>query len=236
MSSVAEIATLAHDWTMGDVERAARAAVTKHWRSSHLDYGDRHDAAWHAIVDLLYSWPYKDAPEFFDCLCAALRALDIEVDARRHHHGLTAAGEEAARFATYWLPVRLGRTDGFSDRICEHMALGDALAVLTSSEYQAIAALAAFDNAMQDAADHLGITYGTFAQRVSRARAKIKVVWFGDETPPQKKADDGTCRQGHDRAVHGVLDKSSGKWGCKVCRAANKRRRRRQLRELTVPA
>jgi hypothetical protein len=231
MGYVAETATLVHDYTMADVNRIARVAVSKHYRTAFMDRSDREDAAWHAIVIELYSRAFP--PSFFELLCCAMEALDREFTAARHHNGWQSSPEtkgkadrpelnRAPRFTQYWLP-RGEPSDGFSDRICDVMALADSLAVLTGDQYEAITTLAAFDNAAGPAADALGLKYHCFMYRVYSGREKIKAAWFGDETPVTAKPTGETCRVGHSRTEHGVR-RPDGIWECRACKRAAARR------------
>jgi len=227
MSTVAETATLAWGYTMADIERLANRAVGRHGLSHRMDYSDRHDVAWHAIVEELYTTPELPAP--YRLITAGLRALDREISDYRHHHGIITDGF-APKYERYWRPVTHPQTDGFTDRLIEVLALPAALSVLSPEQYEAIVTLAAFDNAMQDAADAVGMKYHGFYYRVQAARAKIKEVWFEEETPVGSKptaphSDAGTCRSGHPRAEHG-RQLPSGIWECRTCKNAAARRRR----------
>lgn len=221
MSVIAETAELVWGYTMADVDRAARVAVRKHDYSRSLDDEDRADCAWHAVVTELYS--RDDPPTFHDLLQAAFTALSREVSEHRRHHGITAEGM-APKFERYWLPVKFERTDGFSDRICETIALRDALGVLTGDQYEALSTLAAFDNAAGAAAEALGLKYHGFMYRVYSGREKIKAVWFDEETPVVSKATGDTCRVGHARGEHGRR-LPDGRWECVRCKRAASRRR-----------
>ncbi len=222
-ATVAEIATLVHGYTMADIDRCARVAVSKHTRSASLDREDREASAWHAIVVELYTC--EEPPSFYDLLRTAWAALDQDITDARHHYGWGADGDgNAPKFNRYWLPVKYERSDGFSDRICEAVALRDSLGVLTGDQYEAIATLAAYDNAAGDAAAALGLKYHGFMYRVYSAREKIKAVWFGDETPVASKKTGDTCRVGHARAEHGKL-RPDGMWECRRCKRNADRRR-----------
>ncbi|HEY0889649.1 MAG TPA: hypothetical protein VGE38_08575 [Nocardioides sp.] len=209
---------------MGDLNRMARMAVRRHGLSHSLDYDDRLATAWHGIVDELFVSP--EFPAQYRLVVAGLRELDKMVSEHRHHHGLADAGQPAPKFDRYWRPISKQRTDdGFSDHLLEILALPRVLSVLTPDQYEAIVTLAAFDNVVADAAAALGMKYHGFYYRVLSARAKIRAVWFDDETPPQAKKAGETCRSGHNRAEHGV-QKAAGVWECRRCKRSAERRRR----------
>lgn len=225
MTMVAETATLAWGYTMADVSRAARVATSKHFRSRSLDTTDREEAAWHGVVVELYHDQRREAPTFYELLSAGMRALDREVAAHQQHHGWERnKSQPAPKFQRYWLPVRSSPDDGFSDRICETMALADVLGALTNEQYEAIATLAAFNNDVAGAAAALGLKYHCFYYRVLSGRRKITAAWYDDETPVTSRPVGETCRVGHARADHG-RQLPDGRWQCRVCsRAANRRR------------
>lgn len=228
MSAVAETATVAHGYTMADLDRIAWRAVRKN-RSGALDPEDKHYAAWHGVIDELFAT--NDAPTPYELLVAGLKALDRAVQSEARHHGSpTFDGQDwhnAPRFSQYWLPVRQPQSDGFTDRLVEVVALPAALSVLSAEQYEAIVTLAAFDNDMQAAADAIGMKYHGAYYRVQSARKLIKEVWFEGETPagskPTSSDETGTCRSGHSRAEHGVRQ-PSGVWLCRMC-ARNFQRR-----------
>lgn len=234
--SVAQQATLVHGWTLADINRAAGIAVSKHRFSSAHDFEDRLDCAWHGVVVELYT--RADPPTFHELLRAGIDELNKELGEYRRHYGRPDEdGPTGPNFRKYWLPPQRQKhwcDDGFSDRLCEHLALRDALAVLTPDQYEALVALAAFDNHGPSAANALGLTLAQFRARVDRGRAAIKVVWFDDETPPirpPKGKDAKTCLHGHSRAEHGRQRPSDGAWTCRECDRANCRKRARKRRD-----
>lgn len=227
MTTIAETATLAHGYTMADIERIAWHAVGKHFYSATMDNSDRYDCAWHEIVLELYST--DDPPTVHELFRAAYGALNREVKAHQRHHGRPMDDHCAPNFNRYWLPIKYGRTDGFSERIVETMALYDALGMLSGDQYEALSTLAAFENAGKPAAEALGLKYSTFMQRVYAGREVIKQVWFGDETPPSRKVGQ-TCKSGHPRAEYGK-QRTNGVWECLQCRRLADRRASRRRRE-----
>lgn len=241
---IAATATLVHGYTLADVERAARISVAKHTFSmAYLNQEERYDAAYHAVVEHLYSCGCGRGPcrrnydvAFQDLLSAGIRGIDKELQADRRNDGRdTRTGGESAAFVKFWLPPRKSKhydDDGFTDQLCDRVALRAALAALTTEQYDVIAATAAFDNSGPDAASALGLTRDVYKKRLKRTRDAIREVWTGD-LPPARVVD--TCSRGHSRAEHGWQrqDGKYLKWQCRECsRAANRESlRRRRARE-----
>lgn len=223
MSMVAETATLAHGFTMADVEALTRTASWGSTRGRMLDASDRWDYAWHAIVEHLYTTEQR--PTNVELVRVGMNALQAVVAENLHHHGSNLhTFEVGPQFGKYWLPVA-GTGEDFTDRLIERMALPQVLGQLTAGEYEAIAALAVHGS-QPAAADALGITISAMSMRLRTARQRILTVWLEGETPPRvRKADlEKVCRNGHDRATHSDKDEQ-GNWRCRRCQRNGARRR-----------
>lgn len=222
MSTVAQIATLAHGYTMADVDDIARWALNVSWRTQNLSWSDRYDAAWFGIAERLYR-AGSPRPTRRDLLDAGLQALSATLDAEYRHHGIAKrSGQTAPHFAKYWLAV--GGSDDFTDRIVERLALPQVLAELTDLDYETFAALAAHGS-NQAAAAALGIKAQAFNARVSRARRRFAETWLDHETPPAPPDLTKTCKAGHPRDdTNGY---STGRqWVCRTCARASDRKRK----------
>lgn len=229
MTTVAEIATLAHGYTMAHVENIAWSAAH---RERWLDPEEAHDAAWHAVVLRLYDTS-EPPPTRLDLYTAALRATQTATRAHLRHHGYNPnTGEERPAFGRYWLPISGPKSD-FTDAICERLALPQVLSVLTPLQYEALATLAVHET-QADAAAALGVSADAFYNRIKHARARARAAWFDAESAPSRKIQraDGTeqCRSGHPRAEHGKKLKN-GDWQCLACRRSSSRRYRRAFIE-----
>jgi hypothetical protein len=212
---------------MADVQRAAEIAAHK---TSYmlLDHEERMDTAWHGVVEYLYACGCgigmcnrPAGVTFYDLLFAGMRAVSNAADDLARHHGRKGVDGDhyTPRFTQYWLPPRKDKyrdADGFSEHLCERLALRDVLGLLTGGQYEALVTLAAYDNAGVEAAEALGSNYKTFMNQVLNARKRIKEAWFEDETPPAPKKAGETCTSGHSRAEHGK-QRSTGKWACMKC-------------------
>ncbi|MCM0618780.1 hypothetical protein [Nocardioides bruguierae] len=226
-ASVAATATLVHDYTMDDVERIAWSAAHR-LRAPVLTLEDGHEAAWHGVVEHLYG--SEDCPHFHDLMNSAVAAVAAEIRAHHQNHGVNAdTGEVRPAFHKYWLPVMVPFAD-FTDTLVERMALPQVLGLLTDTEYEAIAALAAHGSG-RAAAAALGINDKAFYERVRKARAKAVAAWFDAEAPAPRstvRADgEVQCRAGHARSEHGYLTGSGDaqRWRCRACVNAAERRR-----------
>lgn len=249
MVTVAEIATLAHGYTMDDVDRMAGLAVSNTVaKVSHLDWDERRSSGWHAIVELLYCSHNK--PTARDLVAAGERAILRANEAERRHHGLSKRnpGQLAPRYLMFWSvdqpsdrPARMIRANGphvdadFTDRIVDRMALPTALGELTDVQYEALAALAAHDD-RERAAAALGISVVTFNRRLKSARRRFLAEWFAPETPRSlSRSEDartdpeGTCKSGHSRVEWGIRT-PSGRLRCRLCQRNVTRRRRARIR------
>jgi DNA-directed RNA polymerase specialized sigma24 family protein len=236
--TVSEIATVAHGYTMAEINRIARLAVTKHRFSQSLNWDDRLASAWHGVVVELCS--RRDPPTFTELLHCGIDQIRIDQDRRAQFLGRPDAdGQSSPNFIRYWgerpsllRPMSTKRTtfdDGFSERLCENLSLKSVLSVLSGTQYEALVTLAAFDNDYRAAADSLGLTLTALRSRVDKGRAAVKQAWFDEETPPARRAG-VTCKSGHLRAEWG-RKKESGSWECRKCTRISNRKRAREQRE-----
>jgi hypothetical protein len=242
-ATIAETATLTHGYTMRDVENAARTAVRKCpiWVDLH-SREEREEAAWLGIVEFLYECgcakghcTRQREVGFLELVHAGFTAIYALVREGHRDLGMRGDGEQMPNFQKYWLPVRRQKgqgSDGFSDQICDRLVLREALAVLTPMQYEAVAALAAFNNGVL-AAKALGITHGAFCKRLDKARRKVKQVWVEDEWSASARIE-GTCKRGHPRAVYSNMVRSHAKsgtsWNCEECGRIRERERGRVRR------
>lgn len=240
MGLVAEIAELRWGYTMADLERLTWTAVRRRTTSLVLDLEDRYETAWHGIVVALYD--SHEPPTRWDLIHAGMREVDHAADEQLREHGKDMRrSRPLTGYVKYWLPIKHGQTDGFSDHLVEVMALPAALSVLTAAQYEAITALAAHDNDGLAAAASLGLTRVAFAQRLSTGRKRVKEVWFEGETVRSgvSGVSGEACRSGHSRAEFGVrVDRGPERggvgWDCTRCRRNKSRRRRARSTDLNA--
>jgi hypothetical protein len=233
LSIVGETATLAHGYTMADIEALTRRALVASRQSRFsLDASDRWDYAWHAIVEELYS--SEQAPDPRDLVRTAGRALATAVKDDMHHRGIDHNTYAPAPFALkYWIPPTVAATDGFTERLIEHTALFQILGQLSGAQYEAVAALAVHGNA-RAAAAAIGLSEGGLHKRLGSARSRFLELWFEHETPPSRPIAPGFCRAGHALAEHGC-DASDGRRRCGLCARNNSRRHRARVGQPQAP-
>jgi DNA-directed RNA polymerase specialized sigma24 family protein len=225
MSTVAEIAELAHGYSMARVDDIAKYSVRSYPRSlAVLGYEDRYDTAYLAVVEHLYS--VQEVPDWRDLRNAAHDALRDACGAWYQSHGVNdMTMEQRPSFHQYWLPVVAGLSD-FTDRVAERLALPQVLATLTPAHYEALAALAVHGSNTAAAAA-IGIKPAVFNNRIQKARQAAIAAWFDHEQPPKKPDRATACKQGHLWSEHGV-ENPDGTKRCRLCcreRSRNTRRR-----------
>ncbi|MBS2939593.1 hypothetical protein KDN32_17780 [Nocardioides sp. J2M5] len=223
MSLIAETATLAHGFTMADVEKLTRRSLFLARPSSALTHSERHETAWFRIVELIYS--SADRPEEYDLARAGADAVHRAVQDTWRFNGRDPRERRAMpAFERYWVNIR--SNEDFTDGIAERLSLPAVLSSLTPLEYEAVAALAAHGSSVA-AARALGVTSRAFGKRVAKARAKILPLWYAPETArattTRKRPDTEHCTVGHDLGEHGRVTPS----GYTVCRRCERNEKRR---------
>jgi hypothetical protein len=236
MSMLAETATLAHGFTMAEIERIARSAAYIK-ASRNLDDSDAYEAAWYGVVERLYANPER--PEKQELIWAGIRAIEYVVYSDMSTHGVTRTHYEAApNFLRYWgvpqtqpehqsvhLPIR-GFVD-FTDGVVERMALPQVLGLLTAVEYEAVATLAAHSS-VTAAARALNVNRNALAARLDSARRRILAVWLAPETPVTRPraGDEARCTNGHLREGNTVTYTYATQTirRCRLCARSSSRR------------
>lgn len=213
-ATVAETATLVHDFTMAEVQRIARYCAN-YGDGRNLDASDRYDCAWFGVVEHLYA--AVERPTGNELIVAGRKAVRQLYNDHLRHHGIDKNTlNPAPNFAKFWFPPSPPE-DGFSEKMIERLALPQVLSKLTPIEYQAITTLA-IHGSREGAAAALGIPMGTFNDRIIRARDRIARLWMAPETVPKRRPriSEEACRSGHARAEHGYKT-NAGKWACRIC-------------------
>ena len=101
MTNIAETAELVWGYSMADINRIARIAVSKHRYSHALDWDDRLAAAWHGIVVELYG--RSDPPTFTELLHCGIDEIGRDHAARNQLLGRpNADGQSSVSFVRYW--------------------------------------------------------------------------------------------------------------------------------------
>lgn len=181
---------LRHDYTLADMDRLTRVAVSSVGRLAS-DARDRYDTAWCAIVEHLYS--VEDPPVPRDLIWVGRTAIYDEIRDYRHHHGFFKSDWQCGpgsspAFWRYWWPVTWA-VPSRENVIVEQLALHQILAVMSPRRREAIFALATFDT-YERAATALGISYRAFIIRLNHARADFRALWHEGEAPSRMWGSD----------------------------------------------
>ncbi|MDI6908633.1 hypothetical protein [Nocardioides sp.] len=236
--SIAQTATLAHGYTMDDLNRATGTAVRQSRGGRALDYvtpNHRWDCAWFGVVEHLYA--SEGPPEFFDLVDAGRRAIRAAAEDDARERGVLKSNRPnpGRRYSLrsghmkYWINDNRTKSADFTERTVERLALPQVLALLSEIEYEAIAAMAVHGT-QSAAAAALGLGHSAFETRLYRARERILRAWLEGETPWSLRNVDLNyeCRAGHLRTEHGFRLNGDGPWRCRACiRNAGRRRKAR---------
>lgn len=191
-----------HGYTLDDAYRIARYVVRTNMWHRAMDTPDRLEAAWYAVVELLYS--ADQAPSGNDLIWAGNRAIDRLVRDEYHSHGVPGrdwmAGKcSAPNFQRYWWLSMLP-APSCENRVVERQALRQIWPRLTPRQRDALTALASTGD-YQLAAGAMGVTLGTFNVQISKARKVFFALWHEGESPSRVW---GTDRRIGSRAVGSV--------------------------------
>lgn len=174
---------LRHGYTLDDIERLSRIAVNMAWPRA-MDYRDRYDAAWHAVVEMLYD--SEDPPSERDLKFVGA----VAVNRLAQDHGQTwgidrrnpDAGYEGMRgFQRYWF-FNSGPTPSPENSVVDRVALNQIWPRLSPTHQQVLLAMAAHGDHVA-AADAVGKTYTTFTTHLNNARRSFRQLWHEHETP-----------------------------------------------------
>jgi len=176
-----ELDALRGGWTLRDIDRLAKAVVSNNrtwWPAGDRD--DLYAAAWHGIVERLYS--AEDEPTRIDLMEAGRNALAQDVKATMRHHGArTDSSNNGQKYAMYW--EWAGRTTPSPEQgIVERVALEQILTALTPRQREAFSALAATGD-YPEAALLLDIADQTYRSLLGRARGAFRGLWHEGELP-----------------------------------------------------
>jgi hypothetical protein len=193
---------LPHGWTLQDLARIARNAVSAQ-RGMILDWVEGRDVAASAMVEKLYAAPESTRDDLF---FAARNAVNSANKLEISHCGLWTAPHRSGRegqsrnFATYWYghDVLIGQ---FEDRVVDRIAALQVWSGLSERERQTLRALMT-EGTYEGAATLLGISHTAWKTRLSLARRHARELWHWPEEPSRQWALDRRVDNG--RAVHGT--------------------------------
>jgi hypothetical protein len=167
-------------WTLPDLDKLARAVVSNNrawWPAGDRD--DLYAAAWHGIVEHLYT--ADSQPRRTELMESGRRALAQDVKAAMRHHGARRdSTNNGTKYATYW--EWAGRAVPSPEaRIVEDMALWQILPALTARQRAAVEVLAAAGD-YDEAARLFGSPSGLKSQ-LMKGRRRFRELWHEGEAP-----------------------------------------------------
>lgn len=170
-----------YGWTLAALDQLARTVVSnnRHWWPAG-DRDDQYAAAWHGIVEALYTADTQ--PSRIDLLEAGRRALADDVRAAIRHHGARRdTSNNGAKYATYWQWA--GRSIPSPEAaIVERLALEQIIPALTPRQREAVDALAAAGD-YEQAARLFGTTQAGLKTQLMHGRRRFRELWHEGETP-----------------------------------------------------
>lgn len=173
--------TIRYGWTLHTLDQLARAVVNNNrtwWPAGDRD--DQYAAAWHGIVEHLYTCDVE--PRRSELMEAGRNALANDVrDTMRHHGARRDSSNTGQKHAMYW--EWAGRAVPSPENgIVELLALDQILTALTPRQRQAFHTLAA-TGSYAEAARLLDIEPQTFRSLLGRARGAFRELWHEGEVP-----------------------------------------------------
>ncbi|MGW7001334.1 RNA polymerase sigma factor [Streptomyces sp. NPDC054933] len=170
-----------YGWTLRDLDQFARAVVSNNrtwWPAGDRD--DLYAAAWHGIVEHLYTADTE--PRRSGLMEAGRRALAGDVrDTMRHHGARRDSSNNGAKFSLYW--SWYSRTVHNHDtEVVERVALTEILATLTPGQRRALEVLAAGET-YERAAQLFGTSPAGLKSQLMKGRRRFRELWHEGETP-----------------------------------------------------
>jgi hypothetical protein len=172
--------TIRYGWTLRTLDTLARAVVSNNrtwWPAG--DREDLYSAAWHGIVEHLYTADTE--PRRSELMEAGRQALARDVKDNMRHHGARRDGtNNGLKYAMYW--EWAGRaTPSPETGIVERLALEQILPTLTPGQLAALHALAATGD-YAEAARLVGSPTGLKSQ-LMHGRRRFRALWHEGEIP-----------------------------------------------------
>jgi hypothetical protein len=188
---------LRHGYTLSQVRAMSLALVNRQTWYQSVDFDQRLEVAWHAIIEHIYA--AGEPPAIPDVFRAAERAVGRDVDQMHRFHGRNTHDRYAgttAGFERYWRTTA-GLSPDHENTVTERVAAAQILPRLRPLNQQAIAALTDCED-YGLAAQALGISRHHFTGRISVARREFLRLWHEGETPSRPWAHDwrGTTADG----------------------------------------
>lgn len=168
-------------WSLADLDRLARTVVSNNrtwWPAGDRD--DLYAAAWHGIVERLYT--ADEEPGRIDLMEAGRAALADDVRSTMRHHGARRdTSNNGAHYATYWQWA--GRAVPSPEAaIVERAALWQILPALTPGQLAAVHALATAGD-YEEAARLFGASQTGLKSQLMKGRRRFRELWHEGEMP-----------------------------------------------------
>ena len=181
---------LRHGYTVSQVRALSLAVVTRQTWYQSVDFDQRLEVAWHAIIEHLYT--ASEPPAMPEVARAAEYAVSQDVQQMHRFYGRNTqnryAGTATAGFERYWRTTA-GLSPGHETTVTDRVALAQIWPRLRPLNQQAIAALTVHDD-YGLAAEALGISRRHFTGRISTARREFLSLWHEGELPSRPWAHD----------------------------------------------
>lgn len=163
-------------FTLWDIERLARIAASGH--RSGLSADEQRAIAASAIGEAIAA----GCADHAELVITARRELAREAYELQRGDGYIHGGT-GARFAAYWHGTRDHAETAFEEKVDDTLAARQTWAALSEYAQVVLWALAEHED-HKAAARSLGVLYGTYSKRLSRARREAFELWFWPEDPP----------------------------------------------------
>jgi hypothetical protein len=182
-TAVTDVHELRHGYNLADLERLTGIAIhVAHSRA--MDYRDRYDAAWFAIVEALYMAEVR--PDPWELKRTGTRAVNRLAQDHGHTWGYDRnspdGGYETMRgFLKYWELDRRAHPS-HEHRVVDRVALWQIWPELSDTHRSVLLAMAAHHDQLAAAAG-LGKSYATVGSHLRDARREFFALWHEGETP-----------------------------------------------------
>ena len=193
-------AQLRHGYTVSQVRALSLALVTKQTWYQSVDFDQRLEVAWHAIIEHLYT--SDQPPDKSAVLRAAAHAVGQDVQQLHRFHGRNTHDRHAgtvAGFHRYWQPAA-SPSPSPETAVIDRVALAQIWPRLRPEHRKVLAALTVYDD-YGLAAAALGISRTWFTTRLSAARREFLALWHEGEPPSRPWAQDVRGIKTTDRRV-----------------------------------
>lgn len=171
-----------HGYTLAGLDELTRAVLYLDRWYSASGADERYAAVWHAIAEELLT--SAEPPHRQQLISAGVRASDQHVKTEMRHAGFDRAQNRTriAGYERYWMATPSPSPES---KVVERLAVHQVLPLLTARQYQALMALAVYED-YEAAARSIGSTYKTFTSLIKQGRRRVYAAWHQGETPPRR--------------------------------------------------